>query len=522
MKRFLAVLLIAVLMLSTLAACNIDQDKFSTNPTQSTTSSQKTNDYENGNGTNSGNSGDENVADCTHIDEDKDHSCDKCRANVGAHEDGENDGDHNCDYCGKAIRSCADANKDHICDECGDNLGTHYDNPRDGDHKCDYCEDILTTCDDANKDHTCDDCGATVGKHADSTNDGDHLCDYCEETLTICVDVNNNHICDECGAPKHNYVNSTCSICGLARTDKKITFGSYPQSEVTDGNLKSTLNTKAGTLPSSSDSQKWTSYGYYIEGEVRNFMWYIDMEEGSEKYRGVYFVSYRPSNISYTSSESKSEQDDNGYLVSTVYWFKYEPISWTILEENTTNGTALILCDMIIDAQEYYIGDGVTVRTIDGKTVRSNNYEHSTIRKWLNETFYNTAFNELQQQIIVTATVKNDLTSTGESSNQFVCNNTNDKVFLLSVEETIRSKYGFSTSKYNSDIVRQKIVTDYAKSQGVVTNTTPEYNGRWWLRSPGNMGPSNACNIMYNGSIDTYASVSFTYMGVVPALQIKL
>ena len=307
------------------------------------------------------------------------------------------------------------------------------------------------------------------------------------------------------------------------RDGDKITFGSYPQSEVTDTTLISTLNTKAGTLPTSSDLQAWTSYGYYISGNVSNFMWYIDVEEGGEKYRGVYFTSYRPYYTTHSSSASNSYQDNNGYTTRTVYWFKYEPISWTILSENTTDGTALILCDMIIDSQEYYITDSGT-RTIDGKTVYPNNYAHSTIRKWLNETFYNTAFSELQQQIILTTTVDNSAASTGYSSNSYVCENTQDKVFLLSYQDVINSNYGFSSDYSEYDTARQKKTTDYAQAQGAYTSTSTDYvgNGCWWLRSPSYYSSYYARGVDSDGDANGDGSVNFTGLGVVPALQIRL
>src|SRR5574344_1863680 len=47
---------------------------------------------------------------------------------------------------------------------------------------------------------------------------------------------------------------------------KYLSFGSYPQSKLTDSSLQSTLTTLAGTLPTASDRQSWTDYGYYISG----------------------------------------------------------------------------------------------------------------------------------------------------------------------------------------------------------------------------------------------------------------
>ena len=140
-------------------------------------------------------------------------------------------------------------------------------------------------------------------------------------------------------------------------------FGSYPQTLVMDDALIGVLTSEAGALPTSENSQAWTSYNYYIEGsDEESFMWYIDLSYDGKKYRGVYFTDYRPWNTMTVSDDSndRTYQDDNGYYKSTdtqtnIYWFKYEPIKWRILSEE--NDEALILCDMIIDSQDYYYSD---------------------------------------------------------------------------------------------------------------------------------------------------------------------
>ena len=262
-------------------------------------------------------------------------------------------------------------------------------------------------------------------------------------------------------------------------------------------------------------------------------MWYIDIEQGGEKYRGVYFTSFRPDRT--TPSSAYTEQEDNGYTISTVYWFKYEPISWTILSENTTDGTALILCDMIIDSQAYqneYEQDsnsGNYYNTSSGvpSGTYANNYAHSTIRKWLNETFYNTAFSELQKQIILTTTVDNSVASTGYSTNSYACENTQDKVFLLSYQDVINSNYGFSSSYLAHDTARKKKIADYAQAQGAYTNTRTDYagNGWWWLRSSADNYSHIAHSVAADGVLGVGgggANVCLTNGGVLPALQIRL
>ncbi|MCF0113210.1 MAG: InlB B-repeat-containing protein, partial [Bacilli bacterium] len=111
----------------------------------------------------------------------------------------------------------------------------------------------------------------------------------------------------------------------LTAFEKNPYFGSYPQTEVTDSGLIAALNSAAGTLPTAGNATvgNWTSYNYYIFSSVSHFMWHADIEHADgNKYRGVYFTSYRPYYTTYSSSASNSYQDDNGYNTNTVYWFK--------------------------------------------------------------------------------------------------------------------------------------------------------------------------------------------------------
>ena len=314
------------------------------------------------------------------------------------------------------------------------------------------------------------------------------------------------------------------------REGNYIYFGEYPQTEVKDSEITSALNAAAGSLPTESDSSDWTSYGYYISGSVSNFMWYIDLEYSGEKYRGVYFTQYRPYYTGNSSSASNSYQDDNDYSTSTVYWFKYEPIKWRILSE--ANGEALILCEMIIDSQEYYSSNSSYSFSHNGGTGYANNYALSNIRKWLNDTFYNTAFTDLQKQLIVLTTVDNSARSTNPNNNATewnsgtntcACANTEDYVFLLSLQEVTNSAYGFSSCG-DFDTARRKQNTDYAKSQGAWTSTSSAYkgNGCWWLRSPPYDTSTHARYVDEWGYGGRECYVRITGKGVVPALKIKL
>lgn len=58
--------------------------------------------------------------------------------------------------------------------------------------------------------------------------------------------------------------------------DDYLEFGTYPQTEVGEETIIAALNGLAGELPTAENSQNWTSYDYYIDGDIQSFMWYID------------------------------------------------------------------------------------------------------------------------------------------------------------------------------------------------------------------------------------------------------
>lgn len=307
-------------------------------------------------------------------------------------------------------------------------------------------------------------------------------------------------------AKGHTYTNGVCSDCGVkepsyTRNENTVYFGSYPQSEVRVDAMKTTLNAKLSGMPTKENPNGWTDYGYYANGEKDSFMWYIDVMENGVKYRGVYFTQYRSQDINYEGSENVTYQDDNGFYTGNVYWFKFEPIAWTILKEE--DGKALIVCNLMIDAQNISLGGE-----------KANNYAASTVRAWLNDNFYNTAFSDIQKEIIVTTTVDNSVASTGYSDyNDYACENTEDKVFLLSANEA---------QAYFKQSARIKQVTTYAKIQGVGSPDAQGYVvSAWWLRSAARSDASYVKHVTSDGYIEFDVARS-TYGGIVPAIVIEL
>ena len=288
------------------------------------------------------------------------------------------------------------------------------------------------------------------------------------------------------------------------RNGDSLYFGAYPQTEVSDSGLISALNNSVDALPTLKKAGEWTSYGYYVSGMAKDCMWYVDKEYEGKRYRGVYFTSYRPDDTTSASCVDNSRQYDNGYALSKVYWFKFEPIKWEIIGEN--EGIALVLAEKILDSGEFYSFENGTTQPI-------NNWEYSSIREWLNTTFYNTAFNDWEKAIISRTALDNKTTAkTNEDGRNRYATNQNDTIdnlFLLSYKEV-----------KSLDNARQKEATHYAKAQGVGVNNLGK--GWWWLRSPFYLDNKYVAFVSSDGNAEFNRVVTSTAEGVVPALAIKL
>ena len=205
-----------------------------------------------------------------------------------------------------------------------------------------------------------------------------------------------------------------------------------------------------------------------------------------------------------------------------------EPIEWEIVTEQ--DGKMLLISKYILDCQPYNTEDTEVT------------WETCSLRQWLNNDFYNTAFNESERKLIETTTLSNPDNPFGGKGG----NNTDDKVFCLSVEEVYRyldilyetdSSYGGNFC-FSLDFLRE--VTPYARDRGVVHLVMPEGYfdftqvpidesdligkdfGNWWLRSP---AKSNdwACVVFLSGQAgyqDVIAPVGTGSEGVRPAIWV--
>ena len=306
------------------------------------------------------------------------------------------------------------------------------------------------------------------------------------------------------------------------KVDDIIEFGMYPQSEVSDVSLITSLNSLAPSWI------YWTSYGYYSgDGNIGSmvcgdWMRYTDVEYNGQKYRGVKFSQYRPYYTYKTSAVTY--QDDNGYDTDITYWFKFEPLEWRLLDP--VNG--LVICETIIDSQPfsntlYCIGDGIyDCFNNSEKVTYANDYKTSSIREWLNKDFYNTAFTNEEKLEIGKANINNDgyYTSVNvENFDKLDGDNLSDSIFLLSYNEVKKSEYQFETDSVKFDSTRTAMASDYAKIQGlyVYNDLDSAFNGNsfWSLRTPGNISYCS-CYVTYQGCSRSFYGVDYV-SGVRPA-----
>lgn len=292
--------------------------------------------------------------------------------------------------------------------------------------------------------------------------------------------------------------------------NSKIEFGSYPQSEVTDAD-------EIAKLETASESYLWVSYKYYsgtgerTDGEMEpgDFMLYKDFYSDGEMFRAVTFYAYRPSFGGGLKEVAYSFQDENGYYPNKVYYFKYEPLTWRVLDPDE----GYVMCENVIDSQAY---QNFVIKK-DGSLYNSKDYtnyvsdwETCTLRQWLNKTFYNTAFSREEKMLIGTTYLENNSTD-----GTWLSTDTADKIFVLSYNDAVNSAYGFDSSDEAFDEARKIKGTAYSKCQGLYIDD--EGAAYWWLRTPGDSERVDL--VSYSGWVSLGAGVYGTGMGVVPAFK---
>ncbi len=172
-----------------------------------------------------------------------------------------------------------------------------------------------------------------------------------------------------------------------------------------------------------------------------------------------------------------------------------EDIEWLVLDRQEDK--ILIISKYGLDAKPY------------NKEKIDITWENCTLRSWLNDDFYNTAFSSDEKKAVAETSVSADKNPKYDTNPG---NSTTDNVFLLSITEA--NKY------FSSDSARQCEPTDYAVANGAYTSDSGTC--WWWLRSPGCVQDYAAC-VNDHGTVRVYGYYVYYDCGCVrPALWINL
>ena len=240
---------------------------------------------------------------------------------------------------------------------------------------------------------------------------------------------------------------------------------------------------------------------------------------GTDTGKAIQFVdSGTAANISgaqadniYFGTYQQSSDGNSGYNI--------DPIKWRVLEN--ADGQLFLLSDQNLDVFQYHVDyESVTWAT-------------STMRSWLNgygaaqntgsdngidytdDNFIDTAFSDGEQGAIVDTTVVND---DNPDYNTEGGENTNDKIFLLSIAEAQNSSY------FADDNSRIATNTAYVADGGKIDaymNGVGEAD-YWWLRSPGDYDDGAAIVAFYGGVYSDGKYVDDNIYAVRPAFNLDL
>lgn len=164
------------------------------------------------------------------------------------------------------------------------------------------------------------------------------------------------------------------------------------------------------------------------------------------------------------------------------------PIKWRVL--SVDGNDAFLMTNCVLDEQRYTNDYGVEVCT----------WEDSTLRTWLNEDFYQTAFNEEEQSAILTTTVVGEDNADTESNGS-----TEDKIYVPSVDEVCNAEYGFDTDPDKASATRQVVVMLYGEDG-------------WWLRT----SCGNGCQALVGPNGNVMGTENSSSFGVCPVLHLDL
>ena len=218
-----------------------------------------------------------------------------------------------------------------------------------------------------------------------------------------------------------------------------------------------------------------------------------DFKDSAEKAKNIYDTFSLQQKLKsaivnesiYFGSYEQDNNEENGK----------EEIEWIVLEKY--NNKILVISKYALDCQKY------------DTSYAEITWHDCTLRTWLNNDFYNSAFTDEEKAVINSSSIS------GEANSQYDTaygENSNDYVFLLSLNEI--SKY------FKTDKSRSCLPTDYAR-QNYIEEISADESCRWWSRTPG-ITQKNVVAIKTDNSINYFGLYAFDMAFVRPAMWIDI
>lgn len=181
---------------------------------------------------------------------------------------------------------------------------------------------------------------------------------------------------------------------------------------------------------------------------------------------------------------------------TVVFGNYYGPAEWLVLDEK--EGKILLLSRYLLERRQFREKFGHT------------SWEESSLRKWLNVPFYEKVFSEEEKELIAKTKINTPPNGIYGTSGG---NDTEDKIFLLSIEEA--EKY------FYSDESRAAVHKENAGEYGIPDEYCGK-NGLWWLRTMG-IDCKRAAVVGAPGYVYEIGSyVDMDYVSVRPAMWVKI
>lgn len=218
------------------------------------------------------------------------------------------------------------------------------------------------------------------------------------------------------------------------------------------------------------------AFGYTVDeimGDKYPFKDYID---GTNHFSASPFQSHHDTQVKYNAYDcvvGNSSVNDytiefGSYPQDGVSDMAKQPIKWLVLEK--VNGMALLMSLDILDCKQMYSMTKEQAQATDYSDASVYSYENSDLRRWLNEDFYNKAFNNTEKEYIV----QYDATS--------------DKVSLPSASE-VKSYFRLEKQDFEWDADYSNIFNIRYKSVG----------NPWWASKRTTYAQNSAERIVENG-----------------------